>query len=161
MDTSTRSSHRSHRTITRFAFAAGVVFVAGGGIGAALATPPSGTLSRTDIAKARVTDPISIQTHSPVDFHIQQVTVDPGATSGWHAHPGAEYTIVKNGSVTLIKAPGCEPRTVTAGEGFFIPGGTNHFARNDSDAPVELWVTYTVPADSPLRVDQAGACEGK
>ncbi len=154
------TSRRNRSRLAKVAFAAGVVFV-GGGLGAALATPPSGTASRTEIAKARVTDPISIQTHAPVDFHIQQLTLDPGATSGWHAHPGAEYSIVKTGSVTLIKSPSCAPRTVNAGEGFFIPGGTNHFARNDSGAPVELWVTYTLAADAPVRIDQGGACEGE
>lgn len=159
MENTNRISRPGHRRFGRVAVVAGVVLAAGG-VGVALATPPSGTIGRTEVATGRVTDRVSIQTSAPVDFHISQVTLEPGATSGWHTHPGAEYTIVKTGSVTLIKATTCEPRTVNAGEGFFIPGGTNHYARNDSGAPAELWVTYTLAADDQARDDQAAACEG-
>jgi len=142
------------------ALAWGVVSLAG--VSAAIATPASGNISRNELAVGKVTDDISIQRSSPSDFHIQQVTIDPGATTGWHNHPGPEYSVVKSGEVVLERAPGCAPVTVKAGQGSFIPGGMPHIAHNDSTAPAELYVTYTVPAGTTnLRLDSESQCGGK
>jgi quercetin dioxygenase-like cupin family protein len=126
----------------------------------ALATPPSGTIARTELAKGTTTEPIVINTAKgeETSFYIQTVTIDPGAQSGWHTHPGPEYTIVKSGTITVQKATSCPPVDLTAGQVFFVAGGTSHMAVNKTDAPVELYVTYTVPANAPLRGDQPDAC---
>src|SRR5581483_1924648 len=116
------------------------------GVTAAVATPPSGDTTRNELAVGKVTDDINIQRSSPSDFHIQQLTLAPGANSGWHSHPGPEYSVVKAGEVVLERSPACAPITVKAGQGFFTPGGMPHMAHNDSSAPAELYVTYTVPA---------------
>jgi quercetin dioxygenase-like cupin family protein len=132
------------------------------GVTAAVATPPSGTSSRNELAVGRITDKIDIQRSDPSDFHIQDVTLDPGASSGWHTHPGPEYSIVKAGEVVLQRAADCDPATVKAGEGVFIPGGTPHIAHNDTKDPAELYVTYTVPAGTTvLRQDAPEQCGGK
>ena len=132
------------------------------GVTAAIATPPSGNISRNDLATGKVTDAINIQRTDPSDFYIQDVTIDPGGNSGWHTHPGPEYSIVKAGTVILERGPDCKPVTLTAGQGFFNPGGTPHMAHNDSKEPVEIYVTYTVPAgDSKLRVDADDPCGAK
>jgi quercetin dioxygenase-like cupin family protein len=135
---------------------AAAVFAAGAGA-AALATPASGTITRTDLAKGTVSDTIDFQTHTPSDFYLQSLVIDPGASSGWHTHPGAEYTIVKSGTVTLVTAS-CTPRVLGAGQAFFIPPNTSHFARNDGTAPVELYVTYTVPTGAGVRNDAFQPC---
>ena len=132
------------------------------GVGAAIATPPSGGISRTDLAVGKVTDNINIQRAEPSDFHIMVVTLEPGANTGWHTHPGPEYSIVKAGAVRLTRDPRCEPLTITAGQGVFIPDGTAHMAHNDGKEPAELYVTYTVPAGTTvLRQDVAEHCTEK
>jgi len=132
------------------------------GVTAAIATPPSGTINRNDLAVGKVTDSIEIKRSEPTDFHIQVVTVEPGATSGWHTHPGPEYSIVKAGELVLERSPACQPFTFEAGQGFFIPAGTPHMAQNDGKEPVELYVTYTVPAgNTNLRMDSDEECEAK
>jgi quercetin dioxygenase-like cupin family protein len=132
------------------------------GVTAAVATPPSGNSSRNELAAGKITDNIDIRTTNPSDFHIQDVSLDPGASSGWHTHPGPEYSIVKAGEVVLQRSPACDPVTVKAGEGVFIPGGTPHIAHNDSKDPAELYVTYTVPAGTTvLRQDAPEQCGGK
>jgi len=133
------------------------------GVTAAVATPPSGDPGqRNEVAVGKVTDDINIQRSSPSDFHIQQLTINPGANSGWHTHPGPEYSVVKSGEVILERAPACQPITVKAGQGFFTPGGMAHVAHNDSGAPAELYVTYTVPAGATnLRIDSDSQCGGK
>ena len=90
------------------------------------------------------------------------VTVEPGANTGWHTHPGPEYSIVKAGEIVLERAPDCQPITFKAGQGFFIPAGTPHLAHNDAKEPAEIYVTYTVPAGTTiLRVDADEECEAK
>jgi quercetin dioxygenase-like cupin family protein len=132
------------------------------GVTAAIATPPSGSTSRNELAVGKVTDHINIQRSEPSDFHIHVVTLEAGADSGWHAHPGPEYSIVKAGSVVLVRSPKCEPITVSAGQGVFIPDGTSHMAHNEGKEPAELYVTYTVPAGTTvLRQDVAEHCAEK
>ena len=146
---------------TRYvALAWGVVSLAG--VTAAIATPPSGNVSRNELAVGKVTDNIDIQRTEPTDFHIDVVTLEPGASSGWHTHPGPEYSIVKAGAIVLVRDPKCAPVTVTAGQGVFIPDGTPHLAHNDGKEPAEIYVTYTVPAgNTKLRVDADDPCGGK
>jgi quercetin dioxygenase-like cupin family protein len=132
------------------------------GITAAVATPATGTASRNELAVGRVTDKIDIQRSDASDFRIYNVILDPGASTGWHTHPGPEYSIVKAGEVVLQRSPACAPVTVKAGEGTFIPAGTAHVAHNDGKTPAELYVTYTVPAGTTnLRVDADEQCGGK
>jgi quercetin dioxygenase-like cupin family protein len=132
------------------------------GVTAAIATPPSGTINRNDLAVGKVTDEIDIQRTEPSDFYIQVVTLDPGASSGWHTHPGPEYSILKAGEIVMERAPACQPLTLKAGQGFFIPGGTPHMAHNDGKEPAELYVTYTVPSgNTTLRQDAKEDCGGK
>jgi len=151
---------RTQHSVRLVATAWAVVSLAG--ITAAVATPGSGHTSRNELVVGKVTDEINMQRSSPSDFHIQQLTIDPGANSGWHTHPGPEYSVVKTGEVILDRAPACAPITVKAGQGFFIPGGTPHIAHNDSTAPAELYVTYTVPAGTTdLRLDSEAQCGGK
>jgi quercetin dioxygenase-like cupin family protein len=146
---------------TRYvALAWGVVSLAG--VTAAIATPPSGGISRNQLAVGKVTDHINIQRVEPSDFHIDVVTLEPAANSGWHTHPGPEYSIVKAGAVVLVRNPKCQPITLSAGQGFFIPDGTAHMAHNDGQESAELYVTYTVPAGTTvLRQDVAEHCGEK
>jgi quercetin dioxygenase-like cupin family protein len=133
-----------------------------GALGAhvALATPPSGDIARTELASGHTTDPIFINTKGEDStFSIQTVTIGPGAQSGWHTHPGPEYTIVKSGTVTVQMATHCPPVNLTAGQVIFVPAGTSHMARNDTAEPVELYVTYTYPTGQPVRADQPDACQ--
>ncbi len=132
------------------------------GVTAAIATPASGTINRNELAVGKVTDAIEISRTEPTDFHIHVITVEPGASSGWHTHPGPEYSILKAGEVVLERAPDCQPFTYKAGQGFFIPGGTPHMAQNDGTEPAEIYVTYTVPAgNTNLRLDAEEQCEAK
>jgi len=133
------------------------------GVSAAVATAPSGNISRNDLAMGKVADKIEFSRTEPTDFYIQNVTIDPGANSGWHSHPGPEYSILKAGELVLVRAPDCQPLTVKAGQGFFIPDGVAHMAHNDGKDPAELYVTYSVPSgNTALRQDVKDApCGGK
>ena len=61
------------------------------------------------------------------DRHAVQVVAEftPGASAGKHTHPGEELGYVLEGTLELQVA-GQPPRTLKAGEAFFIPAGVVH-----------------------------------
>src|SRR5262245_57729291 len=63
--------------------------------------------------------------------HVVQARVEfePGAVVGRHTHPGEEISVVLEGSL-LLEVDGQAPRTVKAGEVFFVPAGVIHAGRN-------------------------------
>ena len=146
---------------TKFvALAWGVVSLAG--VTVAIATPPSGSITRTELAVGKVTDEIDIRRTEPSDFHIYELSLEPGAHTGWHTHPGPEYSIVKAGEIIVQRSPDCQERTVKAGQGVFIPAGTPHMAHNGGKEPAQIYETHTVPAGTTvLRVDADEACRGR
>ena len=85
---------------------------------------------------------------------IARVEVAPGGMAGWHTHPGDEISYVAEGEATLLIA-GQAPRKVAAGEGFVIPAGVVHNARNDSANPVKLVGVYVVDKGQPLATPAA------
>jgi quercetin dioxygenase-like cupin family protein len=83
-----------------------------------------------------------------------EVTLAPGASTGWHYHDGPLLAAVRAGTLTQFDAAGLT--TVRrAGECFVEPAGPDHLhvGHNLGLEPVELLVTYVVPPGCPLRVD--------
>ena len=139
-------------------------------VGAVLATPASGTLSSTILARAGFVDAVDIKLrvsdghqeiiHVPDarDTVIQQVVLAPGGQSGWHSHPGPVVVLVKSGELTVYdgESPQCIARSYVAGEAFVDRGqGHSHLAGNPSTTSnTELWFTYfDVPPGATPRID--------
>jgi quercetin dioxygenase-like cupin family protein len=74
---------------------------------------------------------------------ITHVTLAAGGTSGRHTHPGEEITYVLAGQAEIL-IDGREPLKVKAGEGFIVPNGAKHEARNTGTQPLELAAVYLV-----------------
>ena len=90
------------------------------------------------------------------DFAVQQVTLGPGGTTGWHTHPGPALVLVRSGEFTLYGAEaGCTPTLYKAGQSFVDAGfGNVHIGRNEAPAGnVELYVVYLAPAGAGVRID--------
>lgn len=111
-----------------------------GFVGVIVAQIPA--LTRTIVTKADVSVPGR-------EAVIARVEVAPGGVAGWHTHPGDEISYVTEGEATLMVA-GQPPRKVTAGEGFVIPAGVVHNAKNDSATVVKLVGVYVVEKGKPL-----------
>jgi quercetin dioxygenase-like cupin family protein len=120
----------------------------------ALATPGSGIVSATVLARASFKEPVDLKfklngddsqiVHAPdaQDTVIQHIVIAPGGTTGWHSHPGPAVAMIAAGELTLYSSedPTCTPRTYSAGEAFIDQGqGHVHLARNLSGQNVELW----------------------
>ena len=78
-----------------------------------------------------------------------RVEIAPGGVSGWHTHPGDEISVVNEGEVVLMVA-GQPTRKVAAGEGFVIPAGVVHNAKNEGSTPSRLVGVYVVEKGKPL-----------
>jgi quercetin dioxygenase-like cupin family protein len=79
------------------------------------------------------------------DVIVQNVTIEPGAQTGWHSHHGPVIVVVAAGTMTLYQAddPTCTGETFTVGEAFVDPGqGNVHNARNEGSVGVQLLATY-------------------
>ena len=127
----------------------------------AAATPPEGDVVRTDLARGDTAVPVEIVTGgAPSTLIVQGLKLASGASSGWHTHPGTEYSAINTGGVVLQTADDCAGTEFGSGQAVFIPAGVPHRVANDSAGAAEVVVTYTVPVDVPLRVDAPDACAG-
>jgi quercetin dioxygenase-like cupin family protein len=127
--------------------------------GPAAATPAEGDVQRTDLAKGTTDTPISIVTNGEeTAFYVQSLVLKPGASSGWHAHPGPEQSVVTEGTVFVQTAANCIPVAYSAGQTVFLAAGTPHVVANRGPGDADVVVTYTVPADRAVRDDVPAAC---
>ncbi|MCF6391045.1 cupin domain-containing protein [Mycobacterium sp. MBM] len=134
--------------------------LAGALIGAppAHATPAEGDVERTELATGTGDQPVLIETTGPTTLYVQELVLHPPSSSGWHTHPGVEHTVITGGTVTVQTADQCAPTPYLAGQAIVIPAGVPHIVRNDSPHDANAVVTYTLPADAPVRADAPPAC---
>jgi len=74
---------------------------------------------------------------------------DPGGAVGRHTHPGEELSIVLEGQLQL-EVDGQAPRTIKAGESFFIPAGVIHAGKNTGSGKAVVLATYIVEKGKPV-----------
>jgi quercetin dioxygenase-like cupin family protein len=102
----------------------------------------AGKLSRREIQRA----PSSV----PGREIVQVLTEIPvGVESGWHIHPGEEVGYIVAGEVEM-RVQGRPNVTLRAGEGFLIPPGTPHNARDLGPETGRMLSTYFVETGRPL-----------
>ncbi|SFN87888.1 Cupin domain-containing protein [Geodermatophilus obscurus] len=81
---------------------------------------------------------------------VQVLTSIPvGVSSGWHTHPGEEVGYIVAGTVEM-RIRGRDTLTLHAGEGFLIPPGTPHDARDVGPGTGQMLSTYLVEVGRPL-----------
>jgi quercetin dioxygenase-like cupin family protein len=127
------------------------------GVVTAAATPPTG-VTRTDLARATISAPISASATGESDVAGQMVTVPPGGIIPWHSHPGANFVAVKGGALTVYVggAEGCTASLYSAAQGYLEHVGQVHSAKNEGSAAVEAYVTQVgVPVGAELRKAEA------
>jgi len=98
----------------------------------------------------------SLKTQGRSDVYVVDNKFSPGATSGWHSHPGPSLILVVSGTVTNYTGddPGCSPRTYSAGTGFVDPGGEDaHMLRNETADPAETIAVQLLPTGAPRKTD--------
>jgi quercetin dioxygenase-like cupin family protein len=101
-----------------------------------------GKLKRTEVQRSLFSVPgreiVQVLTEIPI-----------GVESGWHTHPGEEVGYIAAGTVEMF-VEGQPPRTLHAGEGFLIPPGVPHNARDLGPGTGQMLSTYLVEVGQPL-----------
>ena len=90
--------------------------------------------------------PSSIQGREIVQV-LTEIPVD--AESGWHVHPGEEVGYIIAGRVEM-KVEGRDTMVLNVGDGFLIPPGTPHNARDLGPDVGRMLSTYIVETAQPL-----------
>jgi quercetin dioxygenase-like cupin family protein len=102
----------------------------------------AGKLKRTEVQRSLFSVPgreiVQVLTEIPI-----------GVESGWHTHPGEEVGYIAAGTVEML-VEGQPPRTLHAGEGFLIPPGVPHNARDLGPGTGQMLSTYLVEVGQPL-----------
>lgn len=80
---------------------------------------------------------------------ITNVEIAPGGNAGRHTHPGDEisYVLAGEGQILMEGKPALD---IKAGDGFVIPEGTRHDARNTGTQPLRLVAVYVVEKGKPI-----------
>jgi hypothetical protein len=138
--------------------------------GSAFGTPGASVISAPILARGDFSEQVDVKVKYARDGSInvsnapdagevvvQEVTIGPGGTTGWHSHPGPVVVVVKQGTLTYIRAVGdeCVDKAFSAGTAFVDPGqGNAHTAFNLGGDNLVLIATYfDVPVGGSPRID--------
>ena len=138
--------------------------------GTALGTPPAGLVSGPILARGDFVNDVGVKIKferdgstvvsnapSAGEVVVQEITIAPGGTTGWHSHPGPVVVVVKAGTLTYVRAAGgeCIETPYPANTAFVDPGqGHAHTAFNFGTENLVLIATYfDVPVGGSARID--------
>jgi len=127
--------------------------------GGSASASPAIDLTLETTAEGAFKAPTTVHTNSATDVVIQKMIIQPGGSTGWHWHPGVVVLTVQKGTITRVTkvkgSPGCTVETFPEGTSF-IKQGTNVLnGYNRGSEPIELWLTYIQPKNTPLRYEVA------
>lgn len=115
-----------------------------GGAEEAKAAPP---VVKTEIAKAVLeVGSGEVTFRGGKETTVLKATYAPGASSGWHRHPGTGMFLVNTGTLTTygLDGPACDPVPVGAGKSLLFSAHAHHshLVRNETAEPVTFTVLY-------------------
>jgi len=111
-------------------------------LGAAAAIAQQAGFTRIALQDQNLSDPARHAVQARAEFA-------PGVAAGKHTHPGEELGYVLEGSI-LLEIDGQPPRTVNAGEAFFVPAGVVHDGKNAGGGVAKVLATYIVEKGKPV-----------
>ena len=100
---------------------------------------------------------VELKTKGPIEVAVQRIVAKPGATFGWHSHPGPTIVTVLSGTLTLYHAEHCtEGIDYVQGTSFSNLPHEIHLARNNSGTEeLVIFASYFVPSTTGgLRLGQ-------
>ncbi len=118
------------------------VSILGAVLVATAALPQGSGSQRTIVEKSDV----SVPGREAVIAHVE---IAPGARAGRHTHPGEEISYVEEGTGELL-IDGKPARALKAGDGFVVPAGAIHDARNTGSQPLKVVAIYLVEKGKPM-----------
>jgi quercetin dioxygenase-like cupin family protein len=103
---------------------------------------------------------VILHVKGPTDVLQTDLIFQPGATTGWHIHPGPVVVVVKSGALTEIHSNGCTTVHPT-GSAFFEQPDEVHNVVNQTGIVTEVYATFLSPAGAPPLMpvpDPGGVC---
>jgi quercetin dioxygenase-like cupin family protein len=94
------------------------------------------------VSVASAIDVSTFETHEPVVLQASTSSYAPGQSSGWHRHPGLHLVTVVSGTLTVYDR-NCTAATYAPGQSY-LGGDEPHLARNETEAALDMAVTYLV-----------------
>jgi hypothetical protein len=132
----------------------------------ALANPGHGDLQRSDVGRGTHPEGGAITFGAGTDTVAFTLTLAPGATSGWHRHPGAVVLLVKSGVPTTygLSRPPCVGADMGPNDAYFEKDASTarwpHFVRNLGKVPTEAVVfAFNVPRGGSPRTEADAPAE--
>lgn len=124
-----------------------LAFAAANGSGEAEKSEPTPPIVKTELARAVLeVGSGAVTFRSGKETSATKATFAPGASSGWHRHPGTGMFLVNSGTLTTygLDGPACESVPLGAGKALlFSPHADHaHMVRNESTEPVTITVLY-------------------
>jgi quercetin dioxygenase-like cupin family protein len=116
---------------------------------AAVATPPTGEIKYTDLARVQALDSAQVPIRVETNLAMGLYSVVSGGETGWRSLPGTMVLAVSKGKLMLHGGDGCAAKEYAAGQAAIVPAGTYrvHNAGND---PLEFFgAFFDQPADAP------------
>ena len=150
----------------RFSLAAlaGIIAVAAFA-GVTLATPGVG-VTNTTIATGNLPATLAmvktgawkldLRTKGDSDVIVTESRLVPGATFGWHSHPGPSLVVVKSGTLSFYRGddPTCTAQIFQAGDVLIDPGNVVHVGRNEGSVDLVVLTTRLIPDGAAARIDE-------
>ena len=136
--------------------------------GVTLATPAVG-VTNTPIASGNLpatfafvktgTWKLDLRTKGDSDVIVTESRLTPGASFGWHSHPGPSLVVVKSGTLSFYRAddPTCTPEIHPAGDVLIDPGNIVHVGRNEGSVDLVVITTRLIPDGATARIDEAAS----
>jgi len=92
------------------------------------------------------------QAQPAIDMIVQTHNYVPGASTGWHTHPGPVYITVTQGALAFYEVddPTCSPHVVTAGQGY-LDTGHGHIGLNQTGNPAQDVTIAVAPVGAAFR----------
>lgn len=114
------------------------------------AEPP--VISET-LSEGTTFEPYAIKAQDERRFMNRKMTVQPGATGGWHTHAGEQVAVIKSGELTRYDKE-CKPHVYRGGDALVEPADPKdvHIGINTGDEPLVLYVVDMLPEGSPVAV---------
>lgn len=132
---------RRRSIAVKFAVVASAVSLSVLGAGVAVATPPSGIVAFTDLARAQAVEGASIPIKPGAALVSGAYSLSPGGQTGWRRLPGAAILAVTKGQMTVRRADGCSSKDYAVGQASVVAAGT-YLIENSGKEPLELFGVF-------------------
>lgn len=89
---------------------------------------------------------LHLKTLDDTDIAADRLTIQPGGSSGWHAHPSPVFITVTQGSIVWSDGanPLCTAHNYAAGQSFIESAYNSHNVGNPSSSTVAIFVATTI-----------------